>query len=139
MECILFHNNSVRNKINKTIEQLETVEIVFLTTERVLKPVLKLKSFNPNANYVFIETLKRYYFIENVLILHNSLFQLELSVDVLYTYRDSIMNNPCNVIASDNVLNDNSVDYEEEGVSTTINYPLETPFSDVKDIVLIGV
>lgn len=139
MECILLHNNSVRNKINKTIEQLETVEIVFLTSERVLKPVLKLKTFNPNANYVFIETLKRYYFIENVVILHNSLFQLELSVDVLYTYRDSIMNNPCNVIASDNVLNDNSVDYEEEGVSTTINYPLETPFSDVKDVVLIGV
>lgn len=139
MECILFHNSSVRNMINKTLEQLDTTEMSFLSQEDILSPIITVKNLNPKANYVYLDILGRYYFINKWSVKNNGLFILELQVDVLYTYREEIMNNPCNVIASDNVLNDNSVDYTSEEKAVTITYPMQTPFTDNKEIILIGV
>lgn len=139
MFCTTYHNASARNMINKTLEQLDTIEMAFLSQEDILSPRITVKNLNPNANYIYLDTLGRYYFINTWSVKNNGLYILDLHIDVLYTYRDEIMNNPCNVISSDNVLNDNSVDYDSEGKAVTITYPMQTPFSDNKEIVMIGV
>lgn len=46
----------------------------------------------PNFNYVFIEQFNRYYFVDNVTSLRNSLWEISLREDVLETYADGIQN-----------------------------------------------
>lgn len=44
------------------------------------------------CNYVSIETFNRHYFIKNIKSVRNNLWQLDLEVDVLYSYKDAILN-----------------------------------------------
>lgn len=54
-------------------------------TEIVAVPTLVLE-----CNYAYIEELNRFYFIESIITVSATLFQLNMSVDVLMTYQNEI-------------------------------------------------
>lgn len=72
--CDLIDANSI---VNPTIRIQNTKNVSMKTLTR--------------ANYAYIPELRRYYFIDNIVILSNQQIQYSLSVDVLMTYKDGII------------------------------------------------
>ena len=46
----------------------------------------------PNFNYVYISSFKRYYYVTNIVSIRTNLWEIHLSVDVLMTYKNELLN-----------------------------------------------
>lgn len=72
-----------------------------------------IEAVNPSTyNYCYISEFGRYYFINNITSVRNGLWKIDCSVDVLMSYKTSILN--LNVIVSD-------LSYGESTDSTYVN------------------
>ena len=94
MQLILYNNVSDKRKLNKTITQLSTVEIKLKNENEIVNPIVILSAayLPPSANYAYIATLNRYYYINGQHILPGNQLELNLSVDVLMSWKDVINN-----------------------------------------------
>lgn len=70
------------------------VNITLLENTSIVNPTFKMKDVDlyMTANYVYVDELRRYYYIRNVT-LSNGYAYLECSVDVLMSYKDVLKNN----------------------------------------------
>ena len=93
MELQIYNNNSNTNVLNKKITLIDTLSFKFKTDTSILQPSLILKNYK-SGNYCYIKELNRYYYITDIRVLNGGLYQLQLEVDVLMTYKTEIMNNP---------------------------------------------
>lgn len=77
----------------------------------VLNPIITMayNAYHVNINYAYIADFGRYYFVENYVI-DGDLVHIKLHVDVLYTYRNVIMNSQCIAARSSSNYNVNLVD-----------------------------
>ena len=73
--------------------------------------------------------LNRYFFIENVEILHNNLFKVFCSVDVLKTYENYIKSLYANIVISENPDND-FIDTTMSEKETLLEYNLTDVFDN---------
>lgn len=69
---------------------VQPYECFLKTPSSVERPEIILTVFIPGAKYAWIPDFNRYYFIENVTIIHNERFSYLLSVDVLGSYSSEI-------------------------------------------------
>ena len=93
MELQIYNNNSNTNVLNKNITLVNTLDFSLKIDNSILQPVLILKNYS-EGNYCYIKEFKRYYYIRDIKLLSGGLYQLQLDVDVLMTYKDIIMTNP---------------------------------------------
>ena len=93
MELQIYNNNSNTNVLNKNITLVNILDFSLKNDNSILQPVLILKNYS-SGNYCYIDQFKRYYYITDIKLLTGGLYQLQLEVDVLMTYRDIIMSNP---------------------------------------------
>jgi hypothetical protein len=93
MELQIYNNNSNTNVLNKNITLVNTLDFSLKIDNSILQPVLILKNYS-SGNYCYIENFKRYYYITDIKLLTGGLYQLQLDIDVLMTYKDIIMTNP---------------------------------------------
>lgn len=90
MELQIYDNNSNTNVINKNITLVETLNFNLKADNSILQPILILKNYN-SGNYCFIKEFNRYYYISDIRVLTGGLYQLQLDVDVLMTYKNELM------------------------------------------------
>ena len=109
MTAILYNNTSDNRKLNKNIIEISTIDVTLYIDTNLLKPVFKVKTFNNNANYIYVPNLRRYYFIDNYT-LSNQCVYLHCSVDVLMSYKTELLNTECLISRSETDYNDNIVD-----------------------------
>ena len=90
----LYMNTSESNRVDKSswIELVYTLwgnfkEITSITTPSIIIAYDDVINFN----YVYIPQLSRYYFVEEVTSVRKGLWQLRLKVDVLMTYKTTIL------------------------------------------------
>lgn len=96
MNIVLHCISDDRKKINKTLNQIASINANIKAPCSIMRPVLQ---FDKNtvgsdwyrANYAYIPAYARYYFIDNITAENDGLMTLELTVDVLYTYSKQIM------------------------------------------------
>ena len=94
MQIKLYNNANVKNSINKVLQN----ELVLTGTLKepcsILSPQIKVIKQDDILlkNYCYIEKFKRYYFIENITIENNNFLTLDLSVDVLESFKTDILN-----------------------------------------------
>lgn len=93
MKLKIYNNNSNGNVINKNITLIKEIDFNLKSDNSILQPILILKNYT-EGNYCYIEEFNRYYYINDVRVLKGGLFELHLNVDVLMTYKDTIINNP---------------------------------------------
>lgn len=88
--------------VNKTLTLNKTVDIVFRQSVDEQAPVIIMSIDNlQDANYVYIPTFKRYYFISDVSNLTANLVKLQLTTDLLMTYKDVILNTLVQITATE--------------------------------------
>ena len=105
MELKIYNNNSNNNVLNKNMTLVDTLEFNLKIDNSILQPVLVLKNYN-KGNYCYIKEFGRYYYITDIKLLTGGLYQLQLDVDVLMTYKDVIINNPITTHKIVKIVND---------------------------------
>ena len=95
MQITFYSTDDGENVINKTLLNGVTIPIQLKRETDILSPVLTLTNKTgidyTQFNYCYIDVLKRFYFVKTVKQLNSALFQLELSCDVLETYKEKIL------------------------------------------------
>lgn len=82
------------NVINKILNEPVLVDIKFKADTDISNPSLMLSDITldyDTFNYAYIPKLKRYYFINNITNINNTMWRLDLSCDVLETYKNDIL------------------------------------------------
>lgn len=85
-------------KFNGDVRQIDkvmsdTVEVSGTLRDQcdVLNPELLVKTDVRNFNYVYIEEFKRYYYVKDITQYRQGMWVCKLKVDVLMSYKDSIL------------------------------------------------
>lgn len=97
MKLTYYNNKSDRRWLSKDLETLSKeghanpVDVKMLESSSIVKPVFKMKDVDlyATANYCWVDTLHRYYFIDDI-ILSEGYAYLHCSIDTLMTYREQL-------------------------------------------------
>lgn len=91
------------NEVNKTLQVNEEYTGVLNATFNVLTPVVRFRTRTPvSFNYVYIESLNRYYFVSE-LTQDGDICTVRLRVDVLQTYKEKILASSATLTKGENV------------------------------------
>lgn len=97
-----FNFDGKPNEVNKTLQENEEYTGVLNSTVNILEPVIRFRSNNVvTFNYVYIENLNRYYFVSEIR-QDGDICTVRLRVDVLFTYKDIILNSTATLTKSEN-------------------------------------
>ncbi len=110
-DMILYNYKGQPNTINKAITPLGTLNVALRTEINVHNPTIKIQ-MPPNMygfNYVYIEDFGKYYFVDNFRYVGGNTYILTLSLDVLQTYKDVILQSTALIVESDKANRDLSV------------------------------
>lgn len=95
MELKLYTVNDGDNVINKTMTLKTTMEINLKRDVDIINPRLilipNLTTGFDGINYAEIPALNRFYFVDSITNISSTLWQLDLSCDVLETYKADIL------------------------------------------------
>ena len=97
MQLILYTTQDAHNVIGKTLTKVTELNISMKKTEDIEKPTLVLTNQGLSFNYAEIPFFKRYYFVDEYKRGTNGLITVDLSVDVLETYKNDILNSDATI------------------------------------------
>ena len=142
MKIDLYKNTTEENAIEKIIVDKKTIEGTLKTTIDITDFSVIFNFFEDwnNYNYVYIEKLKRYYFVESKRIVNNSLVEYDLIEDVLMSFKDLIREQNILLTESETAFTGSKNNYTAENKLTVANsYEMEDLFNTDKSGVLITV
>lgn len=93
MNAILYKNESDKIYIEKKITKVgNNITLRFKDETNIINPTIYIsRSVNiKNVNYIYIEDLQRYYYIDNYE-LENQRYIIHASIDVLMSYKNTIL------------------------------------------------
>lgn len=106
MTITLYKNESEKNKINKILTSVASVTGVLRDSSSIINPEIVIEYNNPTGfNYCHIDSFSRYYFVNNITVISDKLIKLSLKVDVLESFKTSIMSQNIIVDKSTNKVN----------------------------------
>ena len=91
----LYNNIAEQNRVDKTnyIQSVGTINGVLRDSTSITTLNISFETGNvPTFNYVYIPAFNRYYFVNDITAIRSNLWEMSLSVDVLMTYKDAILN-----------------------------------------------
>ena len=103
MTIQLANYNGEKNRINKDVTFSAQFEGNLREGCDVVNPAILIEAPVDAVcgfNYAFIPEFKRYYFITNCTSFRSTLTIINMTVDVLYTYKNSILNSPAIIVRS---------------------------------------
>lgn len=116
----LMYNASDKNVVSKSLTTLSSLTGTLKETTSILNPVITFQGSIPtNCNYMYIPDFNRYYFVNDIMSVHNDIFEVSAHVDVLQTYSSGIRN--CTGIISRQQSTYNL--YLDDGVFKTYQNP----------------
>lgn len=111
MECILYKTFSNERALHKDLTQVKSVIVEWKENTSILQPTIILGGSIPSANYLFIPSFNRYYFVRNMRILKaRNVVEIDCEVDVLMSYADALSQLDCVVKRQENAYNNYLVD-----------------------------
>lgn len=91
VEMELYKVLNQTNELNKTLNNPIAINGVFRSEIDSINVVVEVEINSIDFNYVYIKTLGKYYFLENLTHVNSKIVRLYLHCDVLMTYKDDIM------------------------------------------------
>lgn len=112
MEAKLYVNKSDKNVLLKTLDSESTKTLTLKVDTTIQAPVFTLSSSNwdNSYNYIYIEELSRYYFIDKVVKLGGGIVELECTIDPLMSFREEILNLSGTIVRSESLYNGYLID-----------------------------
>ena len=97
MNLTYYLNKSDKRYVDKNIELISLmghsnpVQVSLLDNTSIINPTFKMKDVDlyMTSNYVYVDDLRRYYFIDDITLSNGYAF-LKCSVDVLMTYKNAL-------------------------------------------------
>ena len=145
MTVTLYKNTSDKRNLNKVISEIKSVSATAKGEINIISPTLILEYFSTDFNYCYISDIKRYYFVNSITLLTGQRVQINLTVDVLMTYKEEIKNLTVNVLRYENIdpsfLTDSRIPLFSDTVQKVIEFPenifnLESPEENSKNFLL---
>ena len=125
MNVKFYKNKSDKIVVDKNIDQVgNTITSAVIKEDiSIMDPVFLLRDFTSfniaTCNYCYIDDLNRYYYITDIVILDQNLYEIHCHVDVLMSFKDGIRSNSAIISRQQN-----SYDlYLADGVFKTKAYP----------------
>lgn len=101
MKVEFYHTTDNVNTINKTLQPIKTVDIIFRQAVNEATPfIIMNRDKLTGSNYVHIPNFNRYYFISNIDNYTANLVRINLTTDLLMTYKDDILNSTVLITAT---------------------------------------
>lgn len=91
------------NEINKTLNNAIVINGVFRSEFDAINVVIEIETNNYDFNYVYIQQLNKYYFVNNITHVNAKIVRLLLHCDVLMTYKQDILGSYGLVIRGGNI------------------------------------
>lgn len=130
------------NEVNKTLQAGTEYSGVLYTSFNVLRPVIRIRTRTPiRFNYVYIESLSRYYFVADKL-QDGDICTIRLRVDTLYTYRDMILNSTATLTKGENgnkYLSNRSNVVDTRPQIRKLDFPNKKLINDTGDIIMVTI
>lgn len=130
------------NTVNKTLTEQETVTGLLNASFDILNPVLRFKTRTPvSFNYCYINELQRYYFVKDVA-QDGDMCTVRLNVDVLFTYKDKILQATGTVVNGENsnrYSSNRSKIYDMRPILKQLEFDLNKSFADTGKIVMVTI
>ena len=134
----LYDTDDKDNVIRKHLTNEVEYNIKFKDKANVRTPVIILKSDTfISSNYAYIPDFGRYYFIRDIQVFPNKIYQLSLRCDVLESFKDDILNAFATIIKSNNGNSYINENYVKEVRKTVNTIDFEKPFLDTDNPVYI--
>lgn len=130
----LFRLNSERNKVNKSLIYVDNLTGAFKAGVNIKNPIINIENFkiDNTFNYVYINSLHRYYYVNNIELTTKNITSLLLAEDVLMSFKDLILLQSAFIERSQSDGNDDKEDslytFDKE---IDITYDTVTPTKDV--------
>lgn len=137
-----YNYNGEPNRVNKTLQENEEYTGVLNSTVNILEPVIRFRTNNVvTFNYVYIESLNRYYFVSEVQ-QNGDICTVYLRTDVLMTYKDKILDSVGTLTKGANVNNyasNRENNYDLRPKLKKLNFPNTGLFSDRDNIIMVTI
>lgn len=128
------------NAVNKTLQENEEYTGVLNATFNVLTPVVRFRTRTPvSFNYVYIESLNRYYFVSE-LNQDGDICTVRLRVDVLQTYKEKILASSATLTKGNNInkfVSNRTNIYDVRPKTKKINFPNTGLLNETGTVIMI--
>jgi hypothetical protein len=132
-----YNTESSVNTINKDINFIADIDVKFKDEVNIYNPTIVLKYDDLiDFNYIYIDKFKRYYFIEDIKVFPNKIYNISLKCDVLMSFKDDILNSYGNIARQTNYNDYYNFNYSSEVRKESNIYNSNVVFEDVKTTVL---
>lgn len=137
MKVNLYRYSGASNIINKELPTPDTKTGFLNDMFDLDNPSFKFTTFSIDYNYCYIDDLKRYYWIDHVTIDPNGLYIVDMSIDVLMTFKDKILSGTAHITsnAPDKFNSDQQATPQQEFQTITLTNPFDY---DKGSVILIG-
>lgn len=134
----LYKNTSENSDVEKHLTDMREIEGINRVAIDTLRPVIDINGLNVNEyNYCYIVELKRYYYIENVIIDPNGISRLTMRVDVLMSYVEDIKAS-YGLITKQHDYNPYFGDYDVESRTVKQRYDFKSAFDENGEFILVA-
>ena len=128
MDLKLYYNSSDNRCINKTLTNEFTISGTLREETTVVNPEITVISSSPlRYNYCYIPTLRRYYYINNIISVKNGVWKLIMQVDPLMSFRNDIL--VLQVVVSKQSSIEHGDEYIDDGSLVTDNLMFKTVYN----------
>lgn len=127
MTITLYKNFSDKRNLNKNLTEVKTLSATAKGDINIISPTLIIQHFSTDFNYCYIAELNRFYYVNSLTLLTGQRLQINLSVDVLMSYKEEIKNLTVNVLRYENIeptfLTDSRIPLYSDTVQKVIEFP----------------
>ena len=106
MDIKIYNNTSEQVKVGKTLINVRDISGELKEACDIINPVIIVSGENLSSyNYLYIPIFNRYYFITDIKVIRNNLWEISCHCDVLETYKNEIKNQKAIVARQENEYN----------------------------------
>ena len=141
MNIIFYTTDSERERVRKILNNETSVSGTLRNETDIINPTILISDINiTDKNYCYIPDFNRYYYIQDITLLNNNLYQVTCQVDVLMSYANDIYDlitiiDKQESVGIDRYINDGTYKTTDKTFNEIINFP--NGFNDTPEYILI--
>lgn len=138
MEITLYKVLDETNVLNKTLQNGIVINGNFRSEIDNIDIIVEIETTDFNFNYVYIQSLNKYYFVRNIHHVNAKIIRLVLHCDVLMSYKQDILNSKGLIVKGGNI-NPYYSSIESESRENINRYNFQYTFSSIGNYVLVTI